>query len=148
MISTSRESYERNLRSLLAEDKGPACDESEIAEFSRIMYDEFDSKAELTRIFMNEEIADYLLTFLDTDDVKQVLKNWLLFHYSSVNPAATLSSYFIAHSDETRNEILDRMIEIYSRFGQERLHKLTKRIKTHYLFRIPYLTRRQMEYTE
>lgn len=138
MISSDRERYEEFLQERLNEDIGPVCDESEIAEFSRFRYDDFDSRVELIGVFKNEEIADYLLTFLSKDDVRQVLKNKMWYPYSSINPAFTLDMYFREISTvKMRNEILDRLVEIYSHSGQERLCRLTSRLRNHYLYNLP-----------
>lgn len=130
----NREQYEQMLRNNLKADKGPACDESEIAEFIRVKFDDFDPREELSRIFMNEEIADYLLRFLTIDDVRRVLDNRLWHQYASINPTFALDTYFRSITVELRNEILDNLVEIYLHSGQERLHRLTSRIRDHYLY--------------
>lgn len=131
----SLEEHARRLRAGLNEGKSPFYSKNDLDRFLTIWTDEFDSRAELVRMFANEEIADYLLSFLDPTYPKFMLVVMLgLKPNTSVNPSLTLSLYFKRVSEERRDEVLDTIIDMYRRSGQTIRQRMAKRAKYYFKY--------------
>ena len=128
-----RKTTSRILRRNLDLGIGPLYSLEEIEIYLHIEYDDFDSKEELTRMFENEEVADYLLTFLNKMQVKHIL----LFTYCwspelAVCPTLCICDRLPDRPEEEQFEVFDHIIEIYHRSGQEIKCRMVKRAKNHY----------------
>lgn len=130
-----RAEEENELREKLIAGRGPIYEESELNRYIHIRYEDFDMREELRISFDNEEIADYLLTFLDRQDVRNVLIEMIYWCPGmAINPPIALSPYFSGISEERRNEIMENIVQIYQRSGQMTKYRLAKRAQKYFKY--------------
>lgn len=92
MLRVNRKFIEELLRHHLdAGLEGPPRNEEDIARLLRVRFDEIDLKAELTSVFENEEVVNYLLTLLDEERIRLLLFNILT--HPDTSPVLVMKTY-------------------------------------------------------